>query len=104
MHRVIMNPPVGMEVDHINRNKLDNRRSNLRICTHAENLANRIKPRNNTSGYKGVVWNKSRSKWLAQITVKKRHIYLGQFDDIEEANEAYNLGFVKYYGKLGTEE
>ena len=59
IHRVIINAPKGMQVDHINGNPLDNRRENLRICTNQQNGMNRGKPKDNTSGYKGVTYGRA---------------------------------------------
>ena len=67
LHRFIMNPSNDMVVDHINHNPLDNRKENLRICTQQQNLFNQNSLRNNTSGFTGICWLKSRKKWLVQI-------------------------------------
>lgn len=66
-------------VDHRNRIRDDNRIDNLRLATNAENQQNRDKPKNNTSGVTGVTWNKRSGKWLAQIMVNRKNIYLGIF-------------------------
>lgn len=100
MHRVIMNPPAGALIDHINGNGLDNRRSNLRTCTHAENLRNRKAPRNNTSGYRGVVWNSISKNWVAQIESSGKSIYIGRFDDIVEAAIAYDEKARELWGEF----
>src|SRR5882672_2771828 len=69
LHRMIMgNPPKNMDVDHINGDTLDNRRENLRICTHAENARNCGARSHNKSGIKGVNFDRKRNKWLALIT------------------------------------
>ena len=80
MHRIIANTPKGMETDHINREKLDNRRSNLRVCTQHENQMNRGKQKNNKSGYKGVF--SARKKWRPQIKYKGKVIRFGVFENI----------------------
>lgn len=100
MHRVIMNAPKGMEVDHQNNDGLDNRRGNLRICTHAENLRNVGKSTRNTSGFKGVSWDKRRQKYTAQISVSYKDIRLGRFTDPIEAAKAYDEAARKYYGEF----
>jgi len=101
MHHAICKVVEGENVDHINGNKLDNRRSNLRICTVSQNGANRDKQKNNSSGFKGVFWNKRDNKWLAQIRVQRKQIYLGQYVDKELAAHAYNSAVQQYYGKYG---
>jgi hypothetical protein len=89
MHRVLMGVNDSkVHVDHINGNGLDNRKINLRLATNQENLFNSRKPRNNSSGYKGVSWSKSMNKWMASIQMSKR-LYLGAFDCPKEAYEAY---------------
>jgi hypothetical protein len=86
----IMKSPSGSDVDHISRNKLDNRKENLRICSRIENMANTSKHKNNTSGYKGVSWHKASKKWLANISIEYKRIHLGLFDSPIEAARAYD--------------
>jgi hypothetical protein len=102
MHRVIVDAPKGIEVDHINGDGLDNQRSNLRLATHSQNLCNRRLDANNTSGYKGVHWDKQGKKWVAQINNAGRQITLGLFDDIGEAAAAYDEASLKYHGEFGV--
>lgn len=85
MHRLIVNTPTGMSTDHINGNGLDNRRSNLRICTQQQNTLNSVKKKNNSSGYKNIWWDKSRMKWCVQIMHKGRKYSPGRFNDLETA-------------------
>ena len=86
IHRVIMKTPIGFDTDHLNGNGLDNRRKNLRICSHAKNMSNRPKKnKNNTSGSSGVYWNKSAKKWQAQVSRKGRFFYLGVFSSKRKA-------------------
>lgn len=89
MHRLITECPPKMEVDHINMDKLDNRRENLRICTPSENKMNIGLKKNNQSGFKGVSWSRRAKKWQAAIGLNKVHHHLGWFDSKEEAIEAY---------------
>lgn len=99
MHRVIMNPPAGMDVDHINGNKLDNRRANLRICTRSQNLRNSAAHSDNASGFKGVSWFKPAQRWKARIWVDNKEKHLGYFDTPEAAALAYNEAAKKYHGE-----
>ncbi len=87
MHRAIMKPPDGYEVDHINRNTLDNRRSNLRIVSRKQNADNRGMFKNNTSGVKGVSIHKG--KYQASYRHNGKLIYIGRYGTIEEAKQAY---------------
>ena len=98
LHQFIMNTPVGMETDHINGDVSDNRKRNLRICSHAENQHNQ-RPRNGSSQYKGVLWHKQRKKWMAQIRVDNKNIYLGLFDNEINAAIAYNKKASEYFGE-----
>lgn len=85
-----------MEVDHINGNRLDNRRENLRICTHAKNMVNRGVYKNNTSKFKGVSKHKGENKWRAIVAGKQ----IGQFDTDIEAARAYNAKMIELHGEF----
>ncbi len=99
MHRIIMNPPDGKQVDHINGDGLDNRVENLRIATSSENNYNTGKQSNNTSGYKGVSWHKTRKTWQVLIGVGGRLIRIpGVFNSAEDAARAYDEAAKKYHG------
>ena len=87
-------------LDHVNGNGLDNRRSNLRFATKAENGRNRGPNRNNTSGYKRVCWHKGARKWLASIQVDRLQISLGLYDDPIEAALAYDLAAIEHHGEF----
>jgi hypothetical protein len=100
LHRLIMDAPSGMQVDHINGNGLDNRRENLRLCTQAENRWNRTKQINNKTGYKGVDINQG--KYRAQIQVNKKHMHLGLFDTAEDAARAYDAAARQYFGQFAV--
>ena len=100
LHRVILGQPNGKDVDHINRNPLDNRRENLRICTHQQNQFNKTKRSDNTSGYKGVYFHKQKQKFRAQIMVDKKPKHLGYFDTAERAHEEYQKAALKLHGNF----
>jgi len=102
MHRKILNVKKGIICDHINGNGLDNRRLNLRVCSFAENVRNSRKPINNTSGYKGVSWDKRRKIWQSYITYKDKTIHLGAFRDIGVAAFEYNKAAIKYHKKFAN--
>lgn len=90
LHRFLLNPPKNKEVDHINGDRLDNRQENLRICDKADNCLNRGLKSDNTSGFKGVSWNKEKNKFEARIQKYGKRLHLGLFDRAEEAAKAYN--------------
>ncbi len=100
LHREIMKASDGVHVDHISGDGLDNRRGNLRLCTHAENQRNRGSQSNNTSGFKGVSWNKSSGKWMAKIKVDGKAVHLGYFASKEDAARAYDTAATKYHGEF----
>lgn len=99
MHKLILDCPKGLEIDHINGNKLDNRKSNLRIVTRSENCMNTGK-RNNTysSRFKGVSFYKRLGNWTAQVHKDYKRIFLGYFDSEIEAARAYNAKALELYG------
>jgi HNH endonuclease len=88
MHRLIMDAPPGMVVDHINGNTLDNRKANLRIVKQSTNIRNGKLRSNNKSGFKGVNYHKARKQWRAYIMVDYKHINLGWFTVKEDAIKA----------------
>ncbi len=100
MHRMVLKLEKGKIVDHISGNKLDGRKSNLRIVNDQQNSFNRGLDIRNHSGYKGVCWNKQRKKWSARITIDGKKLYLGFFIDKLEAAKAYNVGALKYFGNF----
>ena len=102
LHRVVMNAPRGMCVDHINGDTLDNRRSNLRICTRGENNTNRGMRKTNTSGKKGVhrIKGNLKNPWRTQINAQGKRIHVGVFATLEEASAAYDQAALKYHGQF----
>lgn len=90
--------------DHIDRNPLNNQKSNLRKATAVENTRNRNKQRNNTSGIIGVCWAKGRNKWQATVKVDKKNKHLGYFEDFTEAVKARLKGEKKYYGEFAPQQ
>jgi len=99
LHRLIMKPSKGMMVDHINGDGLDNRRENLRVCTHAENQRNARRRNDNKSGSKGVSWNKNAKKWRSQIRHEGKVRHIGLFESREEAARAWDAKAKEYHGK-----
>lgn len=104
MHRLIMDCPKDMVVDHINHNRSDNRKSNLRICTHQQNNMNNSLRNDNTSGTTGVWWHKQNNKWQAEIFIKGKKICLGSFNTKEEAIEARKQAEIEYFGEYRNKE
>lgn len=99
IHRLIMGFPDGMNIDHINHNTFDNRKSNLRIVTVSQNAMNHILGARNTSGATGVVWVKSRNNWKAEIKLNGETIYLGSFDKFNDAEKIRREAEEKYFGE-----
>ena len=102
MHRLIAKTPDELFTDHINGDQLDNRFENLRICTKSENGMNRGAMANNTSGFKGVSWINKYKKYRAHISVSKKNIHLGYFDDPVTAAHVYDQAAKKYHGKFAN--
>lgn len=103
LHRIILSIQGEALTDHINRDSLDNRRSNLRKCTPHQNQANTKIRSDNTTGYRGVKYRDyDRKRWSAVIQVKNKEIFLGNFLTAEEAARAYDEGAFKYLGEFAT--
>lgn len=103
-HRVIWAMVKGrwpkIDIDHEDRDHANNRWLNLREANKTQNRANSKLLNTNTSGLKGVTWVKSRRKWQAQISVKRKHIHLGRFDTPEAAHAAYAAAAKKHFGEF----
>lgn len=102
MHRDMLGAQRGQIVDHIDRNPLNNQRSNLRFVTPAQSSINTGKTRGGSSQFKGVHWSKSSAKWHAGIGFQGKRIHIGSFDCEHEAGHAYNKAAVFYYGEYAT--
>lgn len=99
MHRLITSAPKHTDVDHKNNDGLDNRRENLRICTHQQNMQNQKPKANTSSKYKGVWWDKRRAKWGACIGIDGKTVHLGGFINEEDAARAYDEAAVIHFGE-----
>lgn len=99
-HRLIMNFPKAFEIDHVNRNKLDNRIENLRLATRGENQVNKNKAKNCTSKYRGVSYNNRQKKWVAYINHDGKRKHIGYFENEDEAAIAYNICSKEKYGQF----
>lgn len=88
--------------DHVNRNRLDCRKENLRLASKLQNNVNREKHANNTSGFKGVCWDKGKQKWLASIGFNGRNHFLGRYADKIDAAKAYDDAAREYYGEFAV--
>lgn len=105
LHRIVLERTLGRALiagelcDHINGQRLDNRRENLRVVSPLENARNKGRSRTNSSGVKGVSWNTAKGKWVAQICVDYHKITLCITDDRAEAEAAYNAAAEQYFGE-----
>lgn len=97
MHRLLLNPEDGLQVDHIDRDRLNNRRANLRLATPSQNMGNCGRQVNNTSGYKGV-HQQSSGRWSAKLNRK----WLGTFDTAHEAAAAYDAAALEHFGEFAA--
>lgn len=100
MHREILNTPIGFFTDHINRNGIDNRKSNLRICSKAENCHNQKYRKNNKSRFKGVCFHKASGKWQSQIMINYKTIHLGIFSNEVDAAREYDIKSKELHGQF----
>lgn len=105
MHVVLLMPPMGMVVDHINGITSDNRRKNLRVCTKKQNSQNKAGQSlraSKTSQYRGVTWDKATNKWMAQISINMKRTHIGRYDCEKEAALAYNDKAIQAYGEFAN--
>ncbi len=102
MHREIMGCSGKVQIDHKDRNRFNNQKENLRVCTSLENSRNRTSQKHSTSKYLGVCWNKKANKWIAYITSNVKSKHLGYFKVEKEAAIAYNNAAVEYFGEFAN--
>jgi hypothetical protein len=102
LHRYLLRPQNGFDVDHISGNKLDNRRNNLRICSHQQNMFNQRRRITNTTGYPGVSYQKSAGKYEAYINRDGKKIHLGLFMSLKEAIIARQCAADNLYGEFAN--
>lgn len=100
LHRFIMNAPKGVMVDHKDRNTLNCQKSNLRLCTNAENQRNTPSKVTNTTGYKGVCLRKTDKKFTSGIRFNRKLIFLGSYSDPKEAAKAYDAKAKELFGEF----
>lgn len=97
VHRLICDTQFK-DIDHINHDGLDNRKENLRGCTHGENMANQSMSSANTSGIKGVTWDKRKEKWQAQLAIHGKNHFLGYFSNKNDAGTARKAAEMEHFG------
>lgn len=102
LHRLILDAPVGTEVDHRNGDRLDNRRENLRLASRAQNASNRGLSVANRSGFKGVRWHRGTGRWEARIKVDGRDRYLGLHNDPRVAARVYDTAALEAFGPFAV--
>ncbi len=103
MHHLVIDIPPGRFCDHLNHNGLDNRKANLRLATHTQNVWHRRKFKSTSrSKYKGLTWRKKEKSWNVRITVNGRRLYVGSFKDETEAARAYDRAAKNLHGPFAT--
>lgn len=95
-----MNAPEGLLVDHIDGDGLNCQKKNLRLCTHADNMRNRIKTHNGSSQYKGLAWCKSNKNWIVRIMFNRKTIHIGRFKDEIDGAKAYDAKARELFGQF----
>jgi hypothetical protein len=104
LHRFILNAPKGITVDHRNHDTLDNRCNNLRLATSSQNIMNTRLRSDNTSGHRGVAWDKNKKQWLVRIHVNYKVLYLGRYKDFDKAVQVYEEKAIELFGKWKYQE
>lgn len=102
LHRFIMDAQPGVQVDHVNRDGLLCTRKNMRLCTNAQNNANKPKSSTGSSDYKGVYWHRGARKWMARIQKDGKTTYLGIFVDPADAARAYDAAAREAHGEFAV--
>jgi hypothetical protein len=102
LHRLVNKTPKGMVTDHINGNKLDNRKENLRVCTRLQNQQNVRNSHRGSVKYRGVTISRSKKRYIARIKINKYHKHIGSFRTAEEAALAYNEFAYVYHGEFAV--
>jgi hypothetical protein len=100
MHRFVLSLKEGEFCDHINGDRLDNRKNNLRKATLSQNGMNKRRQSNNTSGFKGVYWHKGAKKWCCRIKIHGKTLYLGMYINIEDAAQVYDKNAIEIFGEF----
>lgn len=100
LHRFLLNPPPGLQIDHINGDGLDCRRCNMRLATNQQNHYNTRIVKSNRSGYKGVHWDKHHKRWRVRIMVDGHNVHIGYFADLLEAASAYDTEALTLHGEF----
>jgi hypothetical protein len=103
IHHLIMPQKDGLEIDHIDRNPSNNRRSNLRYATRSQNAMNRGIQSNSSTGITGVFYEKKTNKWQAHITIRRKRMHLGSFGNVDSAVEARNKGEEEFFGEFAPQ-